>query len=304
MGPAPLFLNPGNLKSINKVAILGGGLLGGSLALRLEGRTRYSLWARREASVAEAHGLGIVGATASLSEAVAEADLVVLSVPVGAMPGLLGQAMAAGLPASALVTDVGSVKRVVHQSMKAVIEHAGLRFIGGHPMAGSESRGVTAARADLFDGAACLLTDDEQVGECWTRALENFWVDVGCRVRWMNSEDHDALVARISHFPHVMAAATADVALVNPADARYGGGGLRDTTRVAGGDAAMWAEILLENRGAVASSLRAVVGSLGDVLAMLEKGDHEALLAWLEDTQGRYLLARAAKQDEASRSHE
>lgn len=304
MCPAPLFLNLGNLKEFKKVAILGGGLLGGSLALRLEGRSRYSLWARREASVMEARELGISGATGSLREAVADADLVVLSVPVGAMPGLMAQAVEAGLPESALVTDVGSVKRVVHQSLQDVLKDAGLRFIGGHPMAGSESRGVTAARSDLFDGAACLLTDDDQVGDSWTGRLEDFWVNVGCRVRWMSSADHDSLVARISHFPHVMAAATADVALVNPEDARYGGGGLRDTTRVAGGDAAMWAEILLENRGAVASSLRSVVESLGDVLAMLEKGDHEALLAWLEDTQGRYLRARAAKQDETSRSHE
>lgn len=286
------------------MAVLGGGLLGGSLALNLAGKTACALWARRAATVDEARELGIAGATGSLEEAVSEADLVVLTVPVGAMPRLLEQAIELGLSKDALITDVGSVKRVVHASVSDFVRAAGLRFIGGHPMAGSEARGVLAARGDLFDGAACLLTDEEGVGEPWVTALESFWSEVGCRVRWMGADEHDALVARISHFPHIMAAATADVALAHAEDACYGGGGLRDTTRVAGGDPAMWAEILLENRDAVVSSLRSACDSLGDVLAMLERDDHEAVQGWLRKAQSRYRDGQAAKEHKLNRPNE
>jgi prephenate dehydrogenase len=128
--------------------------------------------------------------------------------------------------------------------------------------------------------------------------LEDFWVEVGCRVRWMNASEHDRLVARISHFPHVMAAATAGIALQDPGDARFGGGGLRDTTRVAGGDPGMWAEILLENREAVAAAVGAAKDSLTDILAMLERDDHEAVVAWLADSQRLHQAGQAAKDDE------
>lgn len=282
---------------MEKIAVLGGGLLGGSLALRLDGKLACSLWARRRESVDEARSLGIAGATCDLNEAVADADLIVLSIPVGAMPALVTQLLKVGFSKEALVTDVGSVKRVVHETVGSMLSEAGHRFIGGHPMAGSESRGVTSARADLFDGAACLLTDESNVGDPWSRDLEGFWSDVGCRVRWMQAEDHDRLVARISHFPHVMAAATAAIALQQPSDARFGGGGLRDTTRVAGGDAAMWAEILLENREAVSAAIRTARDSLGDVLSMIERNDHEATLAWLAESQQLHQAGQAAKDD-------
>lgn len=284
----------GHLKRIDKVAILGGGLLGGSLALRLTGELPCSLWARREETVAEALSAGIDGATTDFEQAVSGADLIVLSVPVGAMPGLVDRLIDSGLGTEALVTDVGSVKRMVHDTIGHALAGAGIRFIGGHPMAGSESRGVASARADLFRGAACLLTDDQKVGEPWRSALEEFWKDVGCRVHWMAADAHDRLVARISHFPHVMAAATAMVALENPEDAGFGGGGLRDTTRVAGGDAAMWREILLENREAVSAAIRSAIESLGDVLDLIEKDDHEAVEAWLSKAQALHAAGRVA----------
>lgn len=271
-----------------KVAVLGGGLLGGSLALAL-GRDFPSLpvalWARRLETVSAARERGVLGATAELAEAVAGADLVVLSTPVGAMPAVLRAALGSGLAAGALVTDVGSVKATPHRLLGPLLAEAGGRFIGSHPMAGSEQSGIGAAVAGLFEGAACLLTDDGAVGDPWAGRLERFWQALGCRVSWLDAAAHDALVARISHFPHLIAAAAAKVALEQPADARFGGGGLRDTTRVAGGDPAMWAEIAIENR----EVLRGVVGdgiaALSEMLAMLEAGDQEALRQWLEDAK-------------------
>ncbi|MGE9270356.1 MAG: prephenate dehydrogenase [Verrucomicrobiales bacterium] len=282
---------------MDRIAILGGGLLGGSLALCLEGRANYSLWARREASVDEAQAAGISCATTDLAAAIRAADLIVLTVPVGVMPGLVSRMLEIGLNKDVLVTDVGSVKSPVHRDVGTVLATAGVAFIGGHPMAGSEQRGVSAARRELFEGAACILTDEADVGDPWASALEHFWVEVGCRVSWLSAATHDELVARISHFPHVMASLTAGVALAKPQEACFGGGGLRDTTRVAGGDPEMWTEILMENRDAVAASLREARKSLGDVLAMLERGDHEATLAWLTEAKLRHSQGRQAKKD-------
>ena len=271
-----------------KVAILGGGLLGGSLALALARRfpeTPVTLWARRAETVTMARERGIEGATGDMSEAVKGADLVVLSTPVGAMATVLLAAQTAGLSRDALVTDVGSVKAAPHRVLQPLLERTAGRFIGSHPMAGSEQAGIGAAEAELFEEAACLLTDDGRVGDPWTGKLQRFWESIGCRVSWLDAAGHDALVARISHFPHLVAAATAKVALENPADGNFGGGGLRDTTRVAGGDPCMWAEIVMENRDALRGVLSHGIREMSEMLAMLEAGDHEALRRWLEDAK-------------------
>jgi prephenate dehydrogenase len=274
--------------NFKKVAILGGGLLGGSLALALRTRCHATLWCRRDVTVAEARKSGVERVTADLAGAVADADLLILAVPVGAMKGLVEAAIEAGLPRGAVISDVGSVKAVVHRQLAPVAAAAGMHWIGGHPMAGSEKQGFESARSDLFAGAACLLTDDGSAPEASRESLAAFWQGVGCRVHWLAPEAHDALVARISHLPHVMSAATAMIAMASPADAAFGGGGLRDTTRVAGGDPPMWAEILQENRAALLEPMRQVQAQLAEVLQMLEKDDQSGLLHWLESARARH----------------
>lgn len=273
------------------ISILGGGLLGGSLALALGGRTappcRVSLWARKEETVAAAHRMGISGATGCLESAVSGADLVVLAVPVGAMPELVSAAIASGMPKTCLLTDVGSVKRTPHHQLRPLVERDGIRFIGSHPMAGSERNGIEAVSPGLFEGAACILTNDENAGEELAQALERFWRYIGCRTAWMSAADHDSLVARISHLPHVIAAAAARICLATEGDGHFGGGGLRDTTRVASGNPLMWAEILTENREAIVGPLRETVAELQAILSCLEAGDQEAARQWLAIAKNR-----------------
>jgi prephenate dehydrogenase len=156
-----------------------------------------------------------------------------------------------------------------------------LEFIGSHPMAGSEQGGIQAASASLFQNAACLLTNDEGAPPDRAAALERFWKTVGCRTAWMSAGEHDGLVARISHLPHVVAASAANICLKNPADGNFGGGGLRDTTRVASGNPEMWAEILTENREALVGPLRDTIEDLSHILTLLEAGDQEAARQWL-----------------------
>jgi prephenate dehydrogenase len=264
------------------VTILGGGLLGGSLALRLEAdgwRSGVRLWARRPETVARARGVGVAGATSDLAAAVGGCELLVLATPVGTMADLLEQAIAAGLPAAAVVTDVGSVKRAPVKWLAPVL--GGREFVGSHPMAGSQRTGIEVARADLFGGAACIVTGDGPS----VAAVEGFWRAVGCRVERMGPAEHDHAVARVSHLPHVLAAVGARVAMAEPELGRLAGGGLRDTTRVAAGDPAMWAEILLENRDAVAGPLRESIAELTDILALLEAGGEEAVREWLAEAK-------------------
>ncbi len=266
------------------ITILGGGLLGGSLALALGGQKnplQVRLWARRQETTDEARALGIAGATSDLAEAIRKADLLVLAVPVGIMAALVAQCLELGLPSGCLITDVGSVKRVPHDSLRPLLAGRNISFIGSHPMAGSERNGLAAVSPSLFQNAACLLTNDENVCSEKAAGLEQFWQSVGCRTTWMTAAHHDELVARISHLPHIVAASTARICLENPADGNFGGGGLRDTTRVAAGNPEMWAEIVTENREALLKPLRETIADLREILAHLESGDQEAARQWL-----------------------
>lgn len=268
----------------SRICILGGGLLGGSLALalaKLPTPPRVRTWFRRGEIVPEALELGIPYPTSDLADAVVHADLVVLAVPVGVMPGLVRSALASGLPDTCLITDVGSVKACPHQSLAPILRPHSMHFIGSHPMAGSERKGLKAADAELFANAACLLTNDGAAPESMVVALEAFWQKVGCRTQWMSSEEHDSLVARISHLPHLVAAATARTSLVDPSLGVFGGGGLRDTTRVAAGDPAMWAEISIENRNAILPPLRNLIEDLCRIADLLESNRHSECLEWL-----------------------
>lgn len=277
-------------QDFSKVTIIGGGLLGGSLAMalaRLDQAPQVRLWSRRPETTAQAKALGIEHATSDLAEAVADAELLVLAVPVGHMAELVLAAIDAGLPASCLITDVGSVKQKPHLALRECLANQSQCFIGSHPMAGSEQGGIQSAAANLFHGAACLMTNDEGVAETSALALERFWQQVGCHTKWMSAEDHDALVARISHLPHIIAAAAARVCLASPQDGAFGGGGLRDTTRVAAGNPTMWTEILSENRDAIRGPLRQTIGELNAILANLESTDQEATRQWLVTAKDR-----------------
>jgi prephenate dehydrogenase len=270
------------------ISILGAGLLGGSLALALANTAKppvTRLWARRKESVAEALGMGIPLVTADLAEALQDAKLIVLAVPVGAMPELLAAALEAGIPAGCLVTDVGSVKRAPHKMLSPLLEPHGIPFIGSHPMAGSERNGLAAASTGMFEGSACLLTNDQRAPDPLVKALDGFWKAVGCHTTWMSAAIHDELVARISHLPHALAASGARVCLRDPSEGRFGGGGLRDTTRVAAGSPSMWAEILMENREALSGPLRESIADLSALLALLDAGDQVKVGQWLAEAK-------------------
>jgi prephenate dehydrogenase len=274
-----------------KISILGPGLLGGSIALALlpgSGRSIH-LWVRRSDAIPEllAKGFASEQVTTDLAAAISGADLVILCCPVGAMPALVdAMAQTGALASGCVVTDVGSVKSAVVAGLTPKVSALDAIFIGSHPMAGSENSGIAYARADLLIGAACLLTPHPSTPAQALQRLEQFWTSLGMRTAMLTPEEHDLALARVSHLPHAAAAALTLAALrPRPEDGALCGNGLRDSTRIAKGGAAMWSEILLENRAALLEPLRNLQGILGELLVFLENRDQEGLAEFLRDAK-------------------
>jgi len=258
---------------MKSLAILGPGLLGGSIALaaRRVGGWRVSLGARRAEAVAEIEARGIADAASTdLRSIVSGADLVILCVPIGAMPALARE-IADAISPQTIVTDVGSVKAGVVLELGAIFRERG-RFVGSHPMAGSEQTGIGAARAELFEGAACIVTPDASSDAAAVADVRVFWQSLGSRVLEVLPAEHDEIVALVSHLPHLLAATLVQTVLAeNPRAFEFSGPGFRDTTRVAAGPPAMWAEILRTNRAAVRKSAEAMIEKLHEIMTLLDR---------------------------------
>jgi len=272
-----------------RLAVFGPGLLGGSLLhdARALHALELRVWARREESLTALREMGLADFSSTDAAAVAGgADVLVLCVPVGGMKALAHQ-LAASHPAhGAVFTDVGSVKGMVMREVAPVLASAGFTFIGSHPMAGAEKSGLAAARKGLYQGAACLLTPAPQAPRAAVDRLHTFWQALGCFTSEMDAAAHDAIVARISHLPHVAAVLAALTAFRSgPGGARFAAGGLRDTTRVASGDPDMWSEILLENREALLPAVRDLLAAGAQLVAAIESADAAALRALLAEAQ-------------------
>lgn len=251
--------------SFGTVAILGPGLIGGSLALALAERglaKRLSIYARAPHALDAIRLAGIdAELTGNPSETVRDADVVILCVPIEAMPALVKECRDALKP-DALVTDVGSVKGSVDAALAPLLKGKA-RWIGSHPMAGSEQSGFVAARADLFENAAVIVTPTAKTPAGTQDRAEKFWSALGGRVYALSPADHDLAVADISHMPHLLAALLVDSA--NPNSLPLAGGGFRDTTRIASGSAELWTEILWANREALAGQCAAWTAQLDRV---------------------------------------
>ena len=273
------------------VAIFGPGLLGGSLALALRAKwpqLPIRIWARRAeaASAVLSAGLADVAGT-DAGEIAAGASLIILATPVETMSHLAHQIVATSLRQDALVTDVGSVKGAVSQALSPIFTgHA--EFLGSHPMAGSEKAGLSEARADLFQDAACILTPQGGTSPAAFDRLRQFWQSLGCKVIVRDSATHDREVARISHLPHMMAAVTTRAALAaSPTAVDCVGNGFRDSTRVAAGDPGLWTGIVAENRAEVLAALKDAHTELGQLVEIIGNLDDEALREFL--TQAKAL---------------
>ena len=276
-----------------KITIVGVGLLGGSLGMAIRRRrlaTEVAGFVRRAASVAGCKRLGAADmATRNLQEAVQGADLIVLCTPLAQMRPLVRRMLPALKP-GAILTDVGSVKASVVREIETLAGKAGARFVGSHPMAGSEKNGLSAARADLFVNAVCAVTPTRKTNKAAVGKVERFWASVGSRVLRLTPELHDALVSRSSHLPHVTAAVLANQVLdpAHPKDqAALCANGFRDTTRIAAGSPEMWRDIALANRKNLDRALNAFIGDLQRFRRALKRSDADAISRLFERAKRR-----------------
>ena len=265
-----------------RIAVLGVGLIGGSIGLAAKGRlegAEVTGWGRTRANLDRALEHGAIDRAAdSLAEACEGAEVIFCAAPVAALPAQVEAALAAGGPET-VVTDAGSTKR-------ELVARFGNdeRFIGGHPLAGAETAGVDNARADLFEGARWYLTPTERSGGLLYDRLQRAITDLGARPQAIDAEAHDRLMATVSHLPHVLAnllAGQAAEELTRDSERLpEAGPSFRDMTRVAGSNPAIWADIFLTNREAVAEAIDAAGQRLSEAGELIRAGDRDAIAAW------------------------
>jgi len=278
------------MRRFKTVAIVGVGLVGGSIGLALRQRGLADVVmgiGRRQPTLRTARRVGAVtNTTIDLAKGVAEAELVIVATPASRIVEFVRQ-VAAACPEGTLITDVGGAKRVIVEALDEGLPR-GCRFLGSHPIAGSEKTGASHARADLFDGRIAVLTPTKNTRAEDFDTLEQFWSGLGAVVVQMSAAEHDQALAVTSHVPHLAAAA---LALVQSEPYfRFAGTGLLDTTRVASGDPALWRQIFALNRQNVLAALDQYGRQLTAMCAAIQQSDDVAL---------ERLLAAAKKNRDA-----
>ncbi|MFL5928562.1 MAG: prephenate dehydrogenase/arogenate dehydrogenase family protein [Gaiellaceae bacterium] len=262
-----------------QIAVIGTGLMGASVALAARERgDAVAGWDPEPAALAAAVEREAVEPASSLEDAVAGADLIVVAAPIAQLPAQVAATLAATTDAT--VTDVGSTKA------SAVAAAAGSpRFVGGHPICGSESRGAENATASLFEGATWFLTPGTHTDADRHRLVHGFVSDVGATPVAIDAEAHDRLVAMTSHVPHVLANVVANQAgearVEGHEPLAHAGGSLRDMTRIAGANPRIWVDIFLDNADAVRAALAEHRRRVAQVEAALEQGDAGFLARWI-----------------------
>jgi len=278
------------MRRLKSVAIVGVGLIGGSigLALRQRGIADAVIGiGRRQASLRTARRVGAVtNTTVDLAKGVADAELIVVCTPVRRIVDDVRRA-AAHCPEAALITDAGSTKRAIVEALDGQLPR-GCRFLGSHPLAGGEKTGAAHATADLFDGRIAILTPTKNTHAEDFDTLEGFWSALGSVVIQMSPEEHDRALAVTSHLPHLAAAALAGI--LPESSFRLTAAGVLDATRIASGDPELWTQIFVQNRENVLGALGQYERALSAIRAAIERGDEEDL---------RQLLAVAKKNRDA-----
>ena len=250
------------MQQLRNISVVGLGLLGGSIALAARQRLpgiRVIGYSHRAPTRAKARDLGVgTEIVDDLAAAVGAADLVILATPIFTFEEYFAQ-IARHVCARCIVTDVGSTKLMPHQWAERQLDKRA-RYVGSHPVAGSEQKGVEFARDDLFYQARCILTATQTTDRAAVKSLKTFWSALGCSIQVMDPVEHDRIFANISHVPHVLAAG-----LVNASDGddmKFAGKGFLDSTRIASGPPTVWTDVLMANSENIANGIDRTITEL------------------------------------------
>ncbi|HUH60832.1 MAG TPA: prephenate dehydrogenase/arogenate dehydrogenase family protein [Candidimonas sp.] len=278
-------MRPGAIAPV--LAIVGVGLIGGSVAAALRARgavARVLGVGRQQASLSRALHLGLIDEAVTLEQAAASADIILLAMPVGATGAVLSE-LQPHLRLETLVTDTGSTKMDVVAAARLAMGDKIGQFIPGHPIAGAETVGPDSAEPALFRGRTVVLTPLEENSGADRARLTQLWENCGARVMLMDAGQHDAILASVSHVPHLLSSVFMwQVASAGDSDLRMAlaGSGFRDFTRIAAGSPEVWRDIFLTNRTAVLAELQEVKAALLQAEDALQAGDGKQLQDFLE----------------------
>jgi len=270
------------MKDLRQISVVGLGLLGGSITLRILrslAGVKTVGYAHRPSTREKARQLTVATEIVDdIHESVSGADLVILATPIYTFEKIFSEICDA-LKAGCIVTDVGSTKVLPHRWAAKKLPKT-VHYVGSHPIAGSEQRGIEFARDDLFDQTTCILTTTKTTNRRALQKLKKFWSDLGCSVRLMTPAEHDRTFANISHLPHITAAA-----LINSnssKDLKCAGKGFLDTSRIASSPANIWADVLLTNTGNITKCIDRIIGELSKIKKAIKRKNKKQVQNLLE----------------------
>ncbi len=275
------------VKDLKQITVIGLGLLGGSITLevlRSFPRVKVVGYSHRPSTRQKARDYALATEIVDdITESVSNADLVILATPIFTFEKIFTQ-IAEALPKGCIVTDVGSTKILPHRWAAKRLPKT-VHYVGSHPIAGSEQRGLEFARDDLFDGADCIITTRPKTNKNAFRTLKNFWSQLGCLVQTMTPAQHDKTFAGVSHLPHIAAVAITNAA--DPNRLKFAGKGFLDTSRVASGPANIWTDILLTNIKNCDSGIDKLIDELKKLQKAIKKDDRKQVETLLEKARAK-----------------
>jgi prephenate dehydrogenase len=288
------------LKELRQITVVGLGLLGGSIslaAIRSLPQVQVAGYSHRPSTRRKARKLAVgIKVFNNIKASVASADFVILATPICTFEDTFRE-IADALPAGCIVTDVGSTKFLPHKWAEKILPKT-VFYVGSHPIAGSEQRGVEFARDDLFERSLCIVTTTNKTDKQAARVVRKFWSTLGCDVKSMSPKQHDKILATVSHLPHMAAAAMINTENVN--DLKFAGKGFMDTSRIASGPANIWADIFFTNAtNCVAAADRFIIElqKLKKAIKSKDKKQIEKLLLQARNNRGAFIEYKLKRKE-------
>jgi len=275
------------LKDLKRIAVIGLGLLGGSIVLAVSRKwpgVRTTGYTHRPGTLRKARRLLTAARIVDdIKESVSAADLVIIATPIYSFEEIF-QTIGGSLRRGCIVTDVGSTKVLPHRWAAKYLPKS-VYYVGSHPIAGSEQRGVEFARDDLFERAACILTKTKNTRNASVQVLKRFWSSLGCCVKLMTPAEHDRVFANISHLPHITAAALINASKTE--ELKFAGKGFVDTSRIASGPANIWADVLATNAKNTVKGIERIISELEKLKRAINSADKKEVERLLEAARNK-----------------